>query len=362
MGKVSIIIPSHHCKYAAQTVADLFAKATGDIEVIVVLDGWWPDPPIADHKNLTLIHRFPPLGMRQGINAAARIAKGDYLMKCDDHCIFGEGFDEILQADCDENWMSIPTRYSFDDPDNWIGGPGKSRIGPTEYLFMTFPYYKDNQFGMGLHGKKWLGDHEGKEGNPTRTGSWYYYERSRKDILIDDIIAIQGSCWFMPRKHFLRIGGLDEVHSYLIHQEPQELTFKTWLSGGRMVINKKTWYAHWHKSEVKRGIRMSRAAQYATEQYGSWYWMNDKWPLATRKMKWLLEKFLPMPGWPENWEEEKIKYELTNPEFGADYVPRVFDPDGVDGLPVEAAKEIPFEEGPLLTIKEFDPEMYRKMR
>lgn len=352
MALVSVIVPSHHCIYASQTVEDLFNKATGEIEVIVVADGWIPDPPLKERKGLTVIYRNPPLGMRNGINTAARIAKGKYLMKCDDHTMFGEGFDEILQADCDVDWMCVPTRWSF-DIENWA----KGRIGPIEYLYMTFPYYKDNLYGMGLHGKKWIGD-------PTtlRPSSFYYYERKYKDKLIDDIIAIQGSCWFMPREFFFKIGCLDEVHSYLIHQEPQELTFKTWLSGGRMVINKKTWYCHWHKNEIKRGIRMSKAAQYATEQYGTWYWMNNKWPQQVRPMKWLIEKFLPMTGWPENWEEEKIKYELANPQFGAEYVPRVFDKDGVDGLPLKTSNEESFVEGPLLHIDNYDREEYKRRR
>jgi len=320
---VTVIVPSHYCIYAAKTVEDLFEKASGDIEVIVVCDGYWPDPMIKEHKNLVIIHRDPPLGMRQGINCAAKIATGKFLMKCDDHCMFEQGFDEALQKDINEGEVHVPSRWSF-DPDKWERG----HIGPTEYMYMTFPYEKDNMFGMGLHGKKWLGNV-----NSLGKTSFYYYENARKDIKIDEIISTQGSCWFMHKSDFFRWGCLDEVHSFLIHQEPQEIAFKAWLSGGRMVVNKNTWYAHWHKNFIKRGIRMSKNAQYATEQYGTWYWMHDLWPLATRKIGWLIDKFLPMPGWSVDWRDYQVKYELEHPEFGKDFVPKVFDPNGVDGLP-----------------------------
>jgi glycosyltransferase involved in cell wall biosynthesis len=352
MAKVSVIVPSHYCKYANQTVQDLFKKAKGDLEVLCVLDGYWADPPIEPHKNLTILHRAQK-GMRNAINCAANLATGKYIMKCDDHCMFAEGFDLALQADCPEGIVAVPSRYSF-DIEKWERG----YIGPVEYLYMTFPYYHDNMYGMGLHGKKWIGD-------PTtmRPASFYYYERKYADKKIDGIIATQGSCWFMNRSDFFKWGMLDEVHSYLIHQEPQEITFKAWLSGGQLVVNKNTWYAHWHKNEIKRGIRMSRKAQYATEQYGTWYWMNDKWPQAIHKMEWLIEKFLPMPGWSENWKEEKVQFELDHPEFGANYIPRVFDARGIDGLPIHDIQEAVFsEEEELLKAANCDPEVYKVRR
>ena len=99
MDKVSIIIPSRDSIFLKPTVDDIFAKATGDIEVIIMLDGCWPDPNLNAYKDMTIIHIGEVRGMRTNVNAAARIASGKYIMKCDDHCMFGEGFDEILKAD-----------------------------------------------------------------------------------------------------------------------------------------------------------------------------------------------------------------------------------------------------------------------
>ena len=70
---------------------------------IVVLDAYWPDPPLDPHKNLIVVHRGKVGGMRSNVNIGTRVATGKYIMKCDDHCMFGEGFDETLKADCEED-------------------------------------------------------------------------------------------------------------------------------------------------------------------------------------------------------------------------------------------------------------------
>ena len=99
MGKVSVLIPSRNEQFLAPTVDDLFAKAEGEIEVLVFLDGYKPDPPLQERDNLILIHSRKPLGMRHAINACASVASGTYLMKCDAHCMFDEGFDYWLSDD-----------------------------------------------------------------------------------------------------------------------------------------------------------------------------------------------------------------------------------------------------------------------
>lgn len=324
MAKVSVIVPCLMCKYTAKTIDELFEKATGEIEVIAIFDDWWPDPLPKDNKNLVIVHLGQQVGMRKGVNIAARVAKGTYLMKTDDHCMFGEGFDEILARDTKEDEVAVPSRYGL-DPIEWK----TTRNDPEEYRHLTFPYAPDDVYSMGLHGKKWI-----KDETTMRPDSFYGLERDRKHIKIDEIIAAQGSCWFCHRSSFLKFGGLDEVHSYLIYQEPQEMAFKFWLSGGRMVVNKNTWYAHWHKGQSDRIWRKAnRTAEKDTKRFHTWYWMNDKWPMATKKIDWLLNKFLPMPGWPENWKEEKIKYETEHPEVFKNFV--IFDPDGIDSLPYE---------------------------
>jgi glycosyltransferase involved in cell wall biosynthesis len=302
--KVSVVIPARNEQYLQKTVDDIFSKAKGDLEVIAVLDGCWPEPIITDNPNLVLIHNTDARGMRAAINDAARIATGKYIMKADGHCMFAEGFDEILKADCEPNWMVVPSRYSL-DADNW-----KKGRGPIDYLYITFPYIAEEQFGLGMHGKKWLA----AEGNMGKE-SYYGLENQRKDILIDDIMAFQGSCWFMHKEYFFdTIGMLDEKW-YNMYQEAQELICKVWLSGGRCVVNKKTWYAHWHKTGS--GYGLSKQAKLQSEKESVEYWMGNHWEGQKLPFEWLIDKFSPVPTWPSDWKtNESYKKGAYNGQSG----------------------------------------------
>lgn len=293
MAKVSIIVPSRHrddslCKhFMPMTIDDLFAKAAGEIEVILVLDGYWPNPQIQERDNLIIIHNSTAKGLRYADNAGADVATGKYIMKVDDHCVFGEGYDEILQADCDDNWVVIPRRYSL-DPDKFDRRLDKAW---TDYHYLSCPF--TNKDGFSMHGVPWR-------------------ERriERADIEIDDEMSFQGSCWFTPRKHYFDIGGLDEEQYGTFSQEPQELGNKTWLSGGSVKVNKKTWYAHLHKGKrFGRGYFLSKQEVDLSHQASARIWMNNLWPGQTRPFEWLVDHFWPVPTWPQEWKGLEIPNE-----------------------------------------------------
>jgi hypothetical protein len=89
---------------------------------------------------------------------------------------------------------------------------------------------------------------------------------------------------------------------------------KVWLSGGRVIRNKNTWYAHLHKgTKYGRGFRASKKDQRKTQIYSTDLWMNNKWPGQTRKLEWLINKFWPLEDWPEDWQ---------HPKYAENYEPR----------------------------------------
>jgi len=284
MTKVSIIIPSRNELFLPQTVADIFAKATGDIEVLVNLDGYWPDSPLEDRKNLILIHRGEAKGMRNGINSAAAIAKGEWLMKCDAHCMFAEGFDEILKAECADNWVMIPRRMSL-NAETWT-----AHKEPIDAMHYFYPYNHPDD--LGLHGRPWM--ERGRE---------------RKEILIDEDTTFQGSCWFMHRDHFhKRLGGLSEIGFRSFMAEPQEIGFKTQLGPweGKVMRNKKTYYAHLHKGKTYgRMYSMSQSERTEGNAFSFDFFWRNRWTGRIHDIEWLIEKFPLQPGWPENWRELK---------------------------------------------------------
>ena len=226
--------------------------------------------------------------MRAAINAAAAIARGKYLLKCDAHCLFAEGFDEVLKADCEDNWIVIPRRYSL-DAENWQRRDDKEPIDAMHYFW---PYAHPDD--LGLHGRPWM-----------------QRSRERKDILIDEDVTFQGSCWFMYAEHFhKRLGGLSEVGYETFMGEPQEIGFKTQLGpwGGAIMRNKKTWYAHLHKGrQYGRMYSFSNSERQRGNAYSFDFWINNRWPERVRDLEWLIDRFWPHPGWPENWQNRNEK-------------------------------------------------------
>src|SRR3990167_4654120 len=139
---LSIIIPSRNDEYLQKTIDDLLKKAEGAIEVIVVLDGYWPDPVLINNPRVVIIHHgtfHNSRGMRDSINAGMAIAKGEYVMKIDEHCMVDQGYDVKLIADCEDNWVVIPRRYRL-DADKWeIIEDGRQ---PIDYMKIDYPYQR----------------------------------------------------------------------------------------------------------------------------------------------------------------------------------------------------------------------------
>jgi len=281
-GKLSIIIPSRGEQFMPQTVNDIFAKAKGSIEVTVILDGAWPVAFPKDRPNLVYIHLGEAQGMRPAINSGASISHGEFLLKCDGHCLFAEGFDEVLRSEVEDNWIVVPRRYSL-DPVTWTRNEDKA---PVDAHYLSYPIAQDQTI-YGLHGEVWR-----------------ERAKQRADVLFDDEMSSQGSAWFMTRKHWDWLCGLHTEGYGTFIQEFQELGMKTWLGGGQVKVNKKTWYAHLHKgTRFPRGYPLSRSERDQGIRYSADFWMNNRWTGRVHDMSWLISKFAPVPSWPDNWEE-----------------------------------------------------------
>jgi len=268
--EVSVIIPAREEEYLQWTIDDLITKAEGSIEVITVLDGYWPDPPLRNYNNLHIIHNSEPGGMRAAINAGARIAKGKYLLKCDAHCIFDQSYDTKLKKDCEPNWTVVPRRYGLTRKE-WK--PNKELY---EFQYITSP---DDQ------------------NYPFKGANWPEYGARVDGDRIVDLMTTQGSCWFMHKDRFWELDGLDEENYGWMGREAQEICLKTWLSGGRFVLNRGTWYAHLKRSTRpynKKSAWFEKSKNFVID-----FWTNDKWPKQTRKFKSLIKQFAPIPSWHE---------------------------------------------------------------
>lgn len=163
--------------------------------------------------------------MRNAINSGVRIARGKYIMRTDEHCVFAPGFDTVLTSKIKDNWIVTPRRYYL-DPIKWE----VMDLKPVDYEKL-----KVREFDNG---------HIKFEGVV-----WGERARKRRHKMIDETMAMQGSCWIMKRKWWDRAIGELQTEGYGPHyQDSHEMVFKTWKAGGKLVVNKNTWFAHKHVS------------------------------------------------------------------------------------------------------------------
>jgi|SRR3990167_1604037 len=294
MAKTSIIIPS--CNEVAttneginvlqRTVQDVYENATGDFEVIVGFNGpEYQDFP--DYPNFRVLRMPENIGIKAMINILAIIAKGTYLYKSDAHCSFGKGFNEILEADMQDDWIVTPRFYVL-DAKTWKWQD--ERFYDYFYLCCPFTDPRGFRFKAGGH---W----------PERTAQRDDTKQATLDGYIprwqiDETPQFHGSGWFVNRDFFLnKLGGFPLIDPMGHAQEPPNLGLKTWFLGGKVMVNKKTWYAHMHQDGPAKGYRYTRDQERVSYDIWANYWMKDP------KIELFIEKFMPMPSWPENWRD-----------------------------------------------------------
>lgn len=293
---LSVLIPARDEKYLKPTIESTLAAARGEIEIIAVLDGYWPEPPISDDPRVTLIHNMEAIGQRPAVNQAARVAKGKYILKTDGHSMFDEGFDVKLAADCEYDWTVIPRMYNL-DVEKWQPKTQKK----TDFMWINSPEngLQDKPFRSlyydGKMARKYPECYNAYKKNPIFQGD------------ICDTMSAIGACWFMHKDRFWELEGMDEAHGHW-GQVGVEVALKAWLSGGRHVVNKKTWFAHYFRGHVGFPWPASGRQHEAARKYSREFWMSNKWHLQApgRDIYWLVKKFAPLPNWKDNGKAKLI--------------------------------------------------------
>jgi glycosyltransferase involved in cell wall biosynthesis len=219
--KLSVIIPSWKDPLITKTIDSLLvnSKLGDDLEIIAIFDGYWPDFEIRGDKRVRYIHLGKNRGMRGAINAGVSIARGEFLMRTDEHCMFAEGFDKEMTDSCQDNWIMTARRY-FLDPVKW------ERMDIPPVNFEKLVIQEERKFS----GQRW---------------------RSRDEIKepIAETMAMQGSMWIMSKEWWDKVIKELQTEGYgQMYQDSHEMIFKTWKAGGKMMLNKKTWFAHKHRS------------------------------------------------------------------------------------------------------------------
>jgi glycosyltransferase involved in cell wall biosynthesis len=262
--KLSCIIPDYKDPLLHKTIDSLLDNSgLGDkLEVIAVLDGCWSTIPFRDDPRLKVVHLGKNGGMRNAINMGVRVAKGEYLLRSDEHCMFANNYDLIMTSQCESNWIMTARRYYL-DPVKWE----VMDLPPVEHEKLVI------QGGVKFAGHKW----------PER-------DLEQKDVPISETLAMQGSMWLMPHKWWDDVIGELQTEGYgPLIQDSHEMVFKTWKAGGKLMLNKNTWYAHKHRSFARthnNGTKETPANcdagyKYALDTWGEYYnkEIKPKWNL-----------------------------------------------------------------------------------
>src|SRR3990167_9649896 len=265
---LTVVIPNYNSPFTNKTIEDVLKNAGCEVEVIVNVDGKWPEP-LSEYARVHYIHGNAPVGLREAVNRGVAMAKGKYILKCDDHCAFGENFGKILiEEHKEDNWVQIPRRYAL-NAENWKIEERTDNKYPVDYMYIDFPR-KGKDHDDGMHGVEWR---ERREERSREKWVEYTYE-------IDETPSMQGSCYFMTKNHYQNfLHGMDSEMWGVFAQEAQEIGFKTWLGGGAVMVNKKTWYAHLHKgARYGRMYHLNDPDHVRGAEWSAEHWLNDREP------------------------------------------------------------------------------------
>ena len=315
---LSVIIPARNEMFLARTIEDIIQHSSEQTEVIAVLDSSWADPVIVDHPRVTLIYVPEAIGQRAATNLGVKLSRAKYVVKTDAHCSFDQDFDvKMIEAfkKTGDNVTMVPIMknlhaFSWNCRDcNWklYQGPTPAKCGrcgknnlrrkmiwqprahvnSTSYCFDSEPHFQ--------YFEDWKHRPE--------------YIKDKKEKGITETMSLQGSFFMCTREKYWELNICDESFGSWGNQGV-ELSAKTWLSGGRVLVNHSTWYAHMFRTQggdfsfpyPQSGRQVSSCKASVRDMF----WKN-KYPNQIHPLSWLVEKFWPIPGWSEqNLQDLKI--------------------------------------------------------
>lgn len=315
---LSILIPSRNEQFLAKTIENILENIEGNTEIIAVLDGAWAKPPVKDDPRVTIIYHGESIGQRASTNKACRISQSKYIMKIDAHCAVDKGFDRKMMEDMEghDDWTMIPRLYNLHAfnwkckkcGNEWYQSPTPNHCQLEGENKGVNPNCDSTEFEKKIIWSPRSGRKSDFYRFDTDLHFQYHPERKNHQDSSGDIVetmSAQGSCFMLTREKYWELDISEEAFGSW-GQQGTEVACKTWLSGGRLVTNRRTWYAHMFRTQggdfgfpyPLSGKQVENARQYSKDLFLYNKWKGQKYPLS-----WLIEKFKPLP----NWHDEKNK-------------------------------------------------------
>src|SRR3989344_1534274 len=310
---LSILIPARNEMFLYRTIEDILANIEDDTEIIAVLDGEWAKPEIPQHERVNIIYVPESVGQRAATNLAAKLSRAKYVMKIDAHCSFDKGFDiKMIEAfkEAGENTTMVPTMRNL-----WAFDWKCFHCGWKKYQGPTPEKCGDPKCGKADKMRRkmlWIGKEKPQSNSYCFDAVPHFqyfneytkrpeYDKDLEKTGLTQTLSLQGSCFMMTREKYWELDICSENFGSWGNQGI-EVAVKTWLSGGRVLVNHKTWYAHMFRTQggdfgfpyPNPGNEVSRTKNKVRDLF-----FNNNWDKQVYPLSWLVEKFWPVKGWTE---------------------------------------------------------------
>jgi glycosyltransferase involved in cell wall biosynthesis len=333
---LSILIPARNEEWLAKTVKNILENIRGKTEIIVVLDGAWANPPIDQDPRVTVLYHPESVGQREGTNDACRLSRAKYVAKLDAHCAFDEGFDIKMMDKMQDNWVMVPIMkhlHVFDWKCDVCGSQWDQGATPEICYLRHGKNGKGRVPNPGCDNKTKFSRIEFWEGRKSPKNRSYcfdsephfqYFNEYRKRDEYKSVVkknkltesmSIQGSFFMITREKYWELKICDSDYFPSWGSQGIEVACKIWLSGGKVMINHDTWYAHLFRTQggdfsfpyKQLQTQVNRAKKDAKKLF-----FYNKWKKQIYPLSWLVEKFWPIKGWSD---EDLIELKKNDVDF-----------------------------------------------
>lgn len=247
---LSVLIPARNEMFLSITVENILSNIRGNTEILVLLDGQWANPGVPDDPRITIIKTGEALGQRAALNMLARVSQSKYLLKIDAHCIVEEGFDIKLMQDMRDNWTVVPAMYNLHMFD-WVC----KKCGYRKYQSPTPKECPKCNTKDSMYRDMIVERRESRRSEFYRFDKTLHFQyfgefkyRPEGKPQLAPSMSLQGSCFMLTRDKWFELNICDEDHGSW-GQQGVEVALKTWFSGGEVMVNKNTWYAHMFRTQ-----------------------------------------------------------------------------------------------------------------